>query len=103
MKEGKPNQFGGPCVHCGRWVAEGKGRVERVETDSGYTWRAAHIGACPTEAAKPTAVEVPRWAVYGHGRTPLGNEAYGVRLIDSVTRPDGGIPVNDAARAMEGA
>lgn len=90
------NQHPGRCDACGGTVAAGQGRIERVEqTDGGYRWRLEH-DACPEPGAGP-GPEVPRWAVPAEGRTPGGNRASGVALVDGA-RPSGAWPANDAAR-----
>ena len=85
------------CSKCGLPVAAGQGFVRTVRDPDTLT--ATHTVTheeCPAEG-----VELPRWAVPASGRTPGGNQAVGVAFVDSPSRPEGGVPANDAARLLE--
>jgi len=100
LTEGKPNRHGGNCRHCGAYVAAEAGVLERTQHEGQWLWSVAHRGECPTTSAPAARNELPRWALYCDGRTPEGNAAHGVALVDG-DRPDGECyPVNDAAKAM---
>lgn len=101
MREGKKNRHGGVCKRCGQYVDAGVGLLERGPDDEGgYHWRVVHEGECPKGEGRPRRkMGLPRWAKEVEGYTPDGKWAKGMTLVDG-PRPEGGVPVNEAAKVM---
>jgi len=91
------NQYGGPCRVCGERVAVGEGLAVR---ENGGAWQVEHE-TCPAPGSVTgSRPDAPRWMVPAHGRTPGGNEAHGMTIIEGAMPEGDAWPLNDAARAL---
>ena len=97
--ETRTNRHPGRCVECGGRVGADEGLMDRVEQDGGYRWARLRHRECPGEGAGSS--DVPVWAVPTYGKTPLGNMAHGLALVEAHQRPAGAYPASDSARALE--
>lgn len=83
------NRIRDRCTACQEFVEPGGGELEKrgVDENGKPVWVVTHDGGCPTDAAVDG---LARWAVYCRGRTPAGNQARGVRIVESAERPTAG-------------